>query len=94
MIGKSECFGCSIDPDINEIGIERFESAYYLFFINSRGDGNLLGKNAVQQMIVFSRLNKVNFCLHIGTLVKAKRSPPLAPARQTKIIFQLELEIQ
>jgi hypothetical protein len=63
--GKSEGFDCSIDPEASEIGIERFESAYYLFFINSGGDGKLLGKNAVWEMIVFSRLNKVNFFLYI-----------------------------
>ena len=52
-------------PEVSEIGIERFESAYHLFFINRGGDGKLLGKNAVGQMIVFSRLNKVDFFLHI-----------------------------
>ena len=46
--------------------MERFESAYVLFFINSDWDGKLLGKNVVWQMIVFSRFNKVNFCLHIA----------------------------
>ena len=51
---------------MSKIGIERFESAYCVFFINSGGDGKLLGKNAVWQMIVFSRLNKVNFFLHIA----------------------------
>jgi hypothetical protein len=28
---------------MNEIGIERFESAYYLFSVNSHRDGKLLG---------------------------------------------------
>jgi hypothetical protein len=50
-----------MEPEVSEIGIEWFESAYHLFFIDSGGDGKLLGKNAVWQMIVFSLLNKVNF---------------------------------
>ena len=69
---KSECFGCSIDPDVNEIGIERFESAYHFIFINSSGDGKLPGKNAVWQTIVFSLLNKVNFFLLIAGSLPVK----------------------
>jgi len=60
---KSECFGCSINPEVREVTVERFESAYVLFFIKAAGDGKLLGKNAMCQMIVFSRLNKVIFFL-------------------------------
>jgi hypothetical protein len=55
-----------------EIGIERFESAYHLFFINRGGDGELLENNAVWQIIVFSRFNKVNFFLDIAGSSAAK----------------------
>ena len=78
--GKSECFGYSIDPEVCEIGIERFESAYYLLFMKRGGDGKLRGKNAVWQMIVFSRLNKVNFYL-FQRLSKRDKLVPMTGSR-------------
>ena len=64
--GQSECFGSVVEPEVRKIDVERFESAYHFIFINSGEDGKLLGKNAVWQMIVFSRLNTVNLFLHIA----------------------------
>ena len=66
---------------MSEIDFERFESAYHLFFIDSGGDGKLLGKNAVWQMIVFSLLNKVNFFLHIAS------SNPVGTARVDNLMI-------
>jgi hypothetical protein len=68
---------------VSEIGIKRFESAYHLFFIDCGGDGKLLGKNAVWQVIVFSRLNKVNFFLHIAG------SNPVGTANGKKLVVCL-----
>jgi hypothetical protein len=53
---------------VDKFGVEWFESAYHLFFINSARVGKLLGKNALWQMIVFRRLNKVNFYSYISRL--------------------------
>jgi len=57
MVGfeaESEPFGCSIDPEGSQIGIERFESAYYLFFLDSRQSWEIAWKKCRCFALCFS----------------------------------------